>query len=80
LLLRSESGDFDGDGIGAQRYGVEVKFAGVVRAGGLSPIRSFSADDDPATLDGPMLRVVDQATDRTEDCSARHDGEQKNSE
>jgi hypothetical protein len=57
-----------------------MEFAGVVRGSGLSPIGSFSADDNPATLDGPMLRIVDQAADGAEDCGARRNGEQKKSE
>lgn len=80
LLLRSESRDLDCDFVGAQRHGVEMKFAGGVRSSGLSPVGSFSSDDDPGTLDGTMLRIMDQATDRAEDCGAGRDGEQKNSE
>ena len=80
LLLRSESGDLDCDCVGAQRHGVEMEFAGGVRSSGLSPVGSFSSDDDPGTLDGTMLRIMDQATDRAEDCGAGRDGEQKNSE
>ena len=74
LLLGSESGDFDCNCVGAQRYGVEMEFAGAVRSSGLSPIGSFSADDNPATLDGPMLRIVDQTADSAEDGGARRDG------
>src|SRR5207244_12465914 len=60
LLLGSESGDLDCDCVGSKRHGVEMEFAGAVRGSGFSPIGSFSTDDDPATLDGTMLRIVDQ--------------------
>jgi len=80
LLLGSESGDLDCDCVSAERHGVEVEFAGAVRGGGLSPIGSFSPEDDPATLDGTVLRIVDQAADGAEDGGARRDCEQENSE
>jgi hypothetical protein len=80
LLLGSESRDFNCNCVGAERHGGEVEFAGAVRGGGLSPIGSFGAEDDPATLDGTVLRIVDQAADGAEDGGARRDCEQENSE
>ena len=61
LLLRGEAWHFYGDLVFADWDGVEVEFTSVVAGGGLTPVGVLGAQRDLGSLDGTVLRIVDES-------------------
>ncbi len=57
----------DRDGVIAERHGGEIKSSAVAGVMGLGPVRVLSLQRNVRTLNGPVLRIMNDAANGTKD-------------